>query len=74
MLTLYQTTKVWKSTKLKAFADGKLKVAQTTISPFDKLEHAVGKGENAGNQHFFIFPLYFSRPSSKGLLKVGIVW
>ena len=26
------------------------------ISVFDKVENIVGKGENAGYQHFFLFP------------------
>ena len=27
-----------------------------TISLFDTAEHTVGKGENAGYQHFLLFP------------------
>ena len=35
-------------TKLKAFADDKLDVTKMMISLFDRVEKAVGKGENAG--------------------------
>ena len=37
------------------------------------LENIVGKGENAGYQHFLLFPTMFSKPSFAGLLKLGIV-
>ena len=35
-------------TKLKAFADNNLKVAKMRISPFDRVENAVGKGIDDG--------------------------
>ena len=40
---------------------------------FDRLENIVGKGENAGNQHFLIFKM-FQKVSFWGSLKVRIVW
>ena len=49
-------------TKLKAIADDKLYVAKVTISVFDRVENAEGKGENADYQHFLPFPQCFSRP------------
>ena len=56
-LSLYHTTILLKGTKFKAFAaDDKLNVAQIIISVFDRVENIVGKGENAGNQHFLLFP------------------
>ena len=61
-------------TKLKAFADDKFNVAKMTISVCGRLENIVGKEENAGYQHFLLFPHCFPKPSSLGLLKVGIVW
>ena len=61
-------------TKLKAFADEKLKVAQMMNSVFDREENTVGKGENAGYQHFILFPQCFPETSSLDLLNVGIVW
>ena len=48
-------------TKLKAFADVKLKVARMMISHFDGVENIVVKGENAGYQHFSPFPTLFSK-------------
>ena len=59
-------------TKLKAFADAKLKVAEMTIVLFDRAENTVGKGENSGYQHFLLFPQCFPKPSSVGSLKVGL--
>ena len=46
-------------TKFKVFADDKLNVAQMMISVFDKVKNIVGKGENAGYQHFLLFQQYF---------------
>ena len=56
-------------TKLKAFADNKINVGQMMISVFDRVENIVGKGENAGYQHFLIFPQCFQKASFSGLLK-----
>ena len=44
------------------------------LSHGDKVENIVGKGENAGYQHFLLFPQCFQNASSTGSLKVGIVW
>ena len=33
------------------------------ISIFDRIENTVGEGENAGYQHFLLFPQCFSKPS-----------
>ena len=59
--------------KLKAFADDKLNIARMMISVFDSEENNMGKGENAGSQHFLLFPQCFQKPSSLGSLKVWIV-
>ena len=45
--------------KLKAFADENSNVAQMMQFFFDWEENIVGKGENAGNQHFLLFPQCF---------------
>ena len=34
----------------------------------------VGKGENAGFQHFLLFSQCFQKASFPGSLEVGIVW
>ena len=43
-----------------------------TISLCDRVENTVGKEENAGDQHFLLFPQCFPKPSSSGSLKVRI--
>ena len=39
----------------------------------DKIENIVGKEENAGHQHFLLFPQCFQKSSYKELLKDMIV-
>ena len=58
--------KILEVTKLKTFADNKLKVAKMTISLYDRVENTVGKGENVGYQHYFLFPQCCPKPSSLG--------
>ena len=41
---------------------------------FDRTENIVGKGENAGYQHFRLFPQCFQKASFSGSVKVGIMW
>ena len=60
--------------KLKAFADDKINVNEVLKIGLGKVENIVGKGENAGHQHFLLFPQCFQKPSVSGSLKVGIVW
>ena len=36
--------------------------------------NAVGKGENAGYQHFLLMPQCFQKAPSAGSLKLGNVW
>ena len=48
-------------TKLKTFADDKLNVAKMTISVINRVEDTLGKGENAGFQHFLLFPECFPK-------------
>ena len=47
-------------TKVKAIADDKMNVAKIMISVFDMVKNIMGKGENAGYQHFSHFPKMFS--------------
>ena len=60
--------------KLKAFADDKINVNQKLKFDLGRIENIVGKGENAGYQHFLLFPQCFQRASFSGALKVGIAW
>ena len=60
--------------KLKAFADTNLSFAEKLKFVLERVENIVGKGENAGYQHFLLFPQCFQKASLLGSLKVGIVW
>ena len=60
--------------KLEAFADDKINVNQKLKFVLGRIENIVGKGENAGYQHFLHFPQCFQKASHPGSLKVGIVW
>ena len=60
------------SSKLKGFADEKLKLAQMINFVLDREENIVGKGANAGYQPFLLFLYCFQKPSS-GPLIVGIL-
>ena len=61
--------KILDVTKLRAFAGNKINVAQMMIFVFDRVENIVGKGENAGYQHFLLFPTMFSKCFFLGVVK-----
>ena len=50
--------------KLKAFADDKSSVTQNITVVFHRIKNTVGKVENAGYQHFLLFPQCFQKPFS----------
>ena len=60
--------------RLKAFANDKINVTKKLKFVLGRVENIIGKGENAGNQHFLLFPQCFQNASYTGLLKVVIVW
>ena len=60
--------------RLKAFADDKIIGTEILKFVFGWVENIVGKGENAGCQHFLFFPECFQKDSYRGSLKVMIVW
>ena len=60
--------------KLEAFADDKINLTRKLKITSECVENIVGKGENAGYQHFLLFPQCFQKASLSGSLKVGIVW
>ena len=60
--------------KLKEFADDKIDVTKELKFALGKEERIVGKGENAGYQHFLLFPQCFQKASFTWMLKVGNVW
>ena len=55
--------KILTVTKLKALADDIFSVAKIMIPVFDNVKNIVGKRENAGNQHFLLFPQCFQKLS-----------
>ena len=59
---------------LKAFAEEKDWYASKTEAVMEWEENIVGKGENAGYQHFLLFPQCFQKLSLSGTFKLGIVW
>ena len=59
--------------KLVAFVDDKVNETQNLKFALGRVDNIVGKGENGGYLHFLLFPQCFQKPSSAGLLKVGIV-
>ena len=59
--------------KLKAIADNNIKVAEKMKNILGRVENTVGKGKNAGYQHFLLFLQCFQKASFLGSFKVGIV-
>ena len=66
--------KILDYSKLKAFAYDKINVTKKFRFVFGRVEKIMGKGENAGYQHFLLFPLCFQKLSFPEVLKAGIVW
>ena len=60
--------------KLKGFASDKINVTVKSKFVLGRVENIVGKGENAGYQHFLLYPKCFQKTSFSGSFKVGIVW
>ena len=58
-LTLYQTTNFQTGPKWKELADRKINATEKFI--LGKVENSVGKGENAGYQHFLLFLQCFQK-------------
>ena len=56
--------------KFKALADDKIIVTQKLKFTWGRIENIMGKGENAGYQHFLLFPQCFQKLS----FQVWIVW
>ena len=59
--------------KLKAFEDDKINGTDKFQLILERIENIVGKGENAGYQHFLLFSQCFLKASYTRPLKVGIV-
>ena len=74
-LNIYPDNKLLDQSNLKEFADDKINVTLTMNFVMGRVETILGKGENADNQHFLLFPQCFfpKRPPCQGSFKVGIV-
>ena len=73
-VNLLPKSKILDWPKLKAFAADKMNVIQKLKFVLNRVENIVGKGENAGDEHFLLFLHCFQEASSLGSLKVMIVW
>ena len=60
--------------KLKTYADDKINVILKVKFVLGRIENIVGKGENAGYQHFLLFPLCSQKVPFSGSSKVWIEW
>ena len=60
-LTLYNKILYW--SKLKEFADNKINVTEKLKFVLGRVKNIVGKGGNAGNQHFLLFTQCFQKAS-----------
>ena len=65
--------KISDQSKLKTFADYNIYVTESLKFVLGRVKNIVGKGENAGYQHFLLFSPYFKKASYTGSLKVVIV-
>ena len=69
--------KILDRSNFKAFADDIMNLNKKTKLVLGGVENIVGKGENAGYQHFLLFPKCFQKASSSWpdrLLKVRNMW
>ena len=64
----------WSKLKAFNFADHKLHAIQKMKFVMGWVENIVGKGENAGNQHFLLFPQCFQKGFFPRVVRSGIVW
>ena len=61
--------KILDQSKLKALADDTINVNQELKLVLGRVENILGKGENAGYQHFLLFPKMFSKASFLRVVK-----
>ena len=66
--------KILALSKLKAFTDDKLKASCNIKYVFDRVENNLEKGENAGYQHFLLFPQQFQKTFPAGVSRIFIEW
>ena len=66
--------KIFEQSKLRAFEADNRNVTKKLNFGMGGVENIVGKGENAGYQHFLLFPQCFQKATFSCSLKVEIVW
>ena len=66
MHELFTKQKILDLSKLKAIADDKINATQNRKFILEGIENIVGKGENAGYQHFLLFEQCFQKLSFTG--------
>ena len=74
LLKILPNNEILDWSKFKAFEDDIINANQNLKFVLGRVDNIVGKGENAGYQHFLLFPKCFQKLSLSGSLKVGIVW
>ena len=73
-LTLYPKGKIINWARFNAFAEEIINLAKKLKFILGRVENILGKGENAGYQHFLLFPHCFQKLFFSGSFKVRIVW
>ena len=68
-LTLYQTTKFCFDQNERILQDNAINATQKLKFALGRMENIVGKGENAGDQHFLLLPQCFSKGFSYRVVK-----
>ena len=69
LLTLVSNDFFFLPDQIESNCRRQIKCCKNIFSVFDRIENIVGKGENAGHQHFLLFPQCFQMASSTGSLK-----
>ena len=59
---LYKSNK-YQTCPILEFADDQLREPQMVRFVFEGIKNSLGKGENAGDQHFCLFPQYLQKAS-----------
>ena len=70
----FPNDKILNQSKFKALAVDKINMTEKMKFIFGGVENSVGKGQNAGYQHFLLFPQCFQKTSYTGVLKGVILW
>ena len=66
--------KILDQSKFKEFVDERIDETEKLKFVLGRIENIVGKGENAGYQHFLLFPQCFHKAFCTRSIKIVIVW